>query len=113
MERSQRKDGLRCYMCNVCVTSEQQMTLHVNGTKHKKKVKQQEEANKGEVANPEDSILSSLSCTSIPKTDLSVFRTPSGFYYCNPCNLTLNSVVQFKQHLDSKKHKKKANNVTE
>lgn len=108
IEHSLRQDGLRCYICNVCVTSEQQMVIHKNGAKHKKKLKLLEAPSKVEVPNS-NSILSSLSSTTVSKTDLSVFRTPSGFYYCNPCNLTLNSEVQFKQHLDSKKHKKKAN----
>lgn len=39
--------------------------------------------------------------------DLSVFRTPSGFFYCKLCNMTVNSEIQFKQHLNSKNHAKK------
>ncbi|KAB0790952.1 hypothetical protein PPYR_02752 [Photinus pyralis] len=112
IERHLRQDGLRCYVCNVCVTSEQQLEIHKNGSKHKKKMKLLEVPQSPvEAPHPhhDNTILSTLSCPSISKKDLSVFRTPSGFYYCNPCNLTLNSEVQFKQHLDSKKHKKKAN----
>ncbi|KAK4877909.1 hypothetical protein RN001_010415 [Aquatica leii] len=97
-----RVQDLRCQLCNVVVTSEQQMTLHINGSRHKKKMRVVEPDN-SEV----DTILSTLG-TSVPKTDLSVFRTPTGFYYCNPCNITLNSETQFKQHLDSKRHKKKS-----
>lgn len=108
IEHSQRQDGLRCYICNVYVTSEQQMVIHKNGAKHKKKMKALDVPSKVEVPTS-STILSTLTSASACKTDLSVFRTPSGFYYCNPCNLTLNSEVQFKQHLDSKKHKKKAN----
>ncbi len=40
-----------------------------------------------------------------PKRDFSMYRTPSGKYYCSCCNITLNSEVQFAQHMDSKKHK--------
>ena len=38
--------------------------------------------------------------------DLSIYRTPSGQYYCSACNLSLNSESQFTQHCDSKKHKR-------
>ena len=38
--------------------------------------------------------------------DLSIYRTPSGQFYCSPCNLSLNSESQFTQHCDSKKHKR-------
>ena len=43
-----------------------------------------------------------------PPQDLSVFRTPSGQYYCSVCNTSLNSESQFVQHSESKKHKKMA-----
>lgn len=36
----------------------------------------------------------------------SICRTPSGQYYCQVCNLSLNSEVQFLQHLESKRHLK-------
>lgn len=40
-----------------------------------------------------------------PRLDFSMYRTPSGKYYCSACNMTLNSDVQFAQHVESKKHK--------
>ena len=40
-----------------------------------------------------------------PCLDFSMYRTPSGKYYCSACNMTLNSDVQFAQHIESKKHK--------
>lgn len=47
--------------------------------------------------------------------DLSVYRTPSGSYYCPACNLSTNSEPQYRQHLTSKNHAKKAlqANITE
>lgn len=39
--------------------------------------------------------------------NLTVYRTPSGDFYCPTCNLTLNSEDQFKTHLKSKGHMKK------
>ncbi|CAG9814898.1 unnamed protein product [Phaedon cochleariae] len=40
--------------------------------------------------------------------NLSVYRTPSGGYYCPTCNLALNSESQFLLHVKSKAHMKKA-----
>lgn len=55
-----------------------------------------------------DSILSSVMNRSNESTkDLSVFRTPSGYFYCKLCDMTVNSEIQFKQHLNSKNHAKK------
>lgn len=107
------------------------MTIHLNGQKHKKKVQQLAndridgspqglydfcKLKKSFIlyfsGNPENNILSTLS-SNVPSDDLSVYRTPSGYYYCNPCNLTLNSEIQFNQHLGSKKHRKKASTSKE
>ncbi|KAK6640456.1 hypothetical protein RUM44_012150 [Polyplax serrata] len=41
----------------------------------------------------------------ISSSDLSIYRTPSGKYYCRSCNLTVNSQAQFIQHTESRKHK--------
>ena len=40
-----------------------------------------------------------------PKKDYSIYRTPSGQYYCAQCNCCVNSENQFVQHCASKKHK--------
>ncbi|XP_037076168.1 uncharacterized protein LOC119097220 [Pollicipes pollicipes] len=40
-----------------------------------------------------------------PHKDFSIYKTPSGKFYCLPCNLTMNSETQFAQHFESKKHK--------
>ena len=39
--------------------------------------------------------------------EMSIYRTPSGQFYCSPCNLSVNSESQFVQHRSSKKHKLK------
>lgn len=59
---------------------------------------------------PKDNILSSVMNQKDATKDLSVFRTPSGYFYCKLCNLSLNSEIQFKQHLNSKNHAKKLAN---
>ena len=40
-----------------------------------------------------------------PKRDFSMYRTPSGKYYCSCCNVAVSSDMQFAQHVDSRKHK--------
>ena len=54
---------------------------------------------------PTSPTISAVSQIKRPKRDFSMYRTPSGKYYCSCCNLTLNSEVQFAQHMESKKHK--------
>jgi Zinc-finger double-stranded RNA-binding len=36
--------------------------------------------------------------------DISIYRTPSGQFYCGTCDLTVVSENLMLQHLDSKKH---------
>lgn len=43
-----------------------------------------------------------------PQRDNSIYRTPSGSYYCKACNITLTNEIMFNQHLDSKKHIKQS-----
>lgn len=60
-------------------------------------------------SNCEDNFLSNtVNVQKMDKNSFSVYRTPSGKYYCQICNLTLNSEAQFKTHLGSKNHFKKA-----
>nr|CAD7573084.1 unnamed protein product [Timema californicum] len=61
--------------------------------------------------SPADNILQSVMKGEVKRKsdqDFSCYRTPSGYYYCQMCNLTLNSESQFAQHGQSKKHKLKA-----
>ncbi|XP_067636721.1 zinc finger protein 346-like [Eurosta solidaginis] len=102
--------GLYCEACNVSVTSQAQMTMHLNGTKHKKKLKALflEAAlplptAAADNTNNEDSISESLQQSD---SDLSMYRTPSGSYYCQPCNINMCHVPALQQHLIGKKHLK-------
>lgn len=98
------------------MTSAPQMKSHLIGSKHTKKLKLLGEP---PVASKNDTILNSLE-TDDPfvvslsdfqsssghnnKRDNSIYRTPSGSYYCKPCDVTITTEVVFNQHLDSKKH---------
>lgn len=110
-----------CDLCKVGAPSQQQMDMHLNGKNHMSKMKK----SMGGVSNDDLDTISKriklkgniLAAVSKPKpifnsgkkrTDYSVFRTPSGQYYCAACNISLNSENQFAQHQMSKKHRQKA-----
>ncbi|XP_036344622.1 zinc finger matrin-type protein 3-like [Rhagoletis pomonella] len=111
-----------CEICKVHATSEGQMTMHLEGVKHKKKLKslsleesiaQAKPVSITPVAtNSSDTILESLK-QSNPTADLSMYRTPSGSYYCECCNISMCHVAGLQQHLIGKKHLKKVNEVKE
>lgn len=108
-----------CELCKVGAPSQAQLDMHLNGKNHKAKMKR----SMGGVANDDmetirkrielkDNILSAANNSigggsGFKKRDYSIYRTPSGQYYCGPCNVALNSESQFGQHQDSKKHKQK------
>jgi len=108
-----------CELCKVGAPSQAQLDMHLNGKNHKAKMKR----SMGGVANDDletirkrielkDNILSAANNSSgggsgFKKRDFSIYRTPSGQYYCGPCNVALNSESQFGQHQASKKHKQK------
>jgi len=125
-----------CQLCKVGAPSQTQMDMHLNGKNHKAKMKRSMGGvDNGDLAeiekrvNLKESILAVVAKKASPvpvaKTKLksnpifpsaappqqndqfSQFRTPSGQFYCAPCNLSLNSTSQFQQHQVSKKHKMK------
>nr|XP_022903709.1 zinc finger matrin-type protein 3-like [Onthophagus taurus] len=101
-------NSLRCSICNVSVTSQPQLEMHLQGQKHMKKLKSL--ANGIVTAGPEVATGHLPHIEVIPTNPediLSAYRTPSGQFYCKTCNISLNSEVQFTQHLNSKKHLKK------
>jgi len=113
-------DKFFCDLCKVGAPSQSQIDMHLNGKNHKSKMKR----SMGGVLNNDletiqkrvqlkDNILSAVSKNRSPgnlvkrKPDYSVYRTPSGQYYCAACNISLNSESQFSQHQVSKKHKQR------
>ncbi|XP_046388586.1 zinc finger matrin-type protein 3-like [Ischnura elegans] len=115
-DQKSRRGRFFCELCNIGATSQEQLDMHIKGGKHKKaeRVIQQFDSTveDSEVikALPADSILASVTKDSVnPKKakmkDYSIYRTPSGKFYCQLCNLTVQCESQFIQHLDSKKHR--------
>lgn len=119
-----------CKICDISVTSAPQMKSHLIGSKHTKKLKALGEPPH---ASENDTILNSLdrpsgiptddpfcvslsdfpiSSSSHTKRDNSIYRTPSGSYYCKPCDVTITTEIVFNQHLDSKKHIKTMKQVS-
>lgn len=114
-----------CKLCDISVTSEMHMRLHLAGAKHAKKLRQLGEPpytekpdtlsqcildesilvrskNKTNInANAVDSVAAAA-----PLIDYSVFRTPSGQYYCQVCDLSVTSEITLSQHFSSKRHLK-------
>eukprot|EP00095_Tigriopus_kingsejongensis_P008953 maker-scaffold199_size265817-snap-gene-1.55 protein:Tk08953 transcript:maker-scaffold199_size265817-snap-gene-1.55-mRNA-1 annotation:"zinc finger matrin-type protein 3" len=94
---------LFCSVCQVSATSQMQLELHFNGKNHKKAVHRQELLS----GQPKQSA-TSVSSEAKPKpisVDYRAFKTPSGQYYCAPCNSSMNSVSQIAQHFISHRHK--------
>lgn len=66
-------------------------------------------------SDSQDTVLHSIDTKQVKinskKRDISIYRTPSGFFYCKPCDVTIPNEVLFNQHLDSKKHIKASANA--
>lgn len=106
------------YFCDVCginATSPAQLTMHLSGRNHKIKCAKMSmhgcldhqlstNANQIQLSIKSESPLEG---TKKAKKDYSIYRTPSGNFYCALCNLSVNSENQFVQHMASRKHKLK------
>ena len=108
-----------CDLCKIGATSQQQLDMHLKGKNHRKN----EGKNQPIQPNKKSTHSSALALTpgqvsgaivrakltaDSDRRDYSVFRTPSGQFYCSACNLTLNSEAQFVDHAESKRHRKAA-----
>lgn len=106
-----------CKMCDISVTSEMHMRLHLAGAKHAKKLRQLGEPPYTEELHTLSQCILDDAPAKRPKTttpqegstmDFSVFRTPSGQFYCQVCDLSVTSEVTLSQHFASKRHIKTA-----
>ncbi|XP_060062468.1 zinc finger matrin-type protein 3-like [Ylistrum balloti] len=122
-----------CKLCSVHVTCQEQLNAHLDGAKHKSKLKSQE---RGDWASGRAGFghrgrgrgVGFNGCPGFqdgagykrgypfpgddtdsgqPKRhrDFQNYRTPSGKFYCKVCNVTMSGDRQFAMHMDSKKHK--------
>ncbi|XP_058128981.1 uncharacterized protein LOC131285294 [Anopheles ziemanni] len=98
--------GTFCLICETSVTSRSEMLMHMKGAKHLKKARLKGLAVRTTPFRPGDTILKSLSRPA-RKTDWSLYRMPSGKFYCKLCNLIVADEKMFSMHWYGKKHKLK------
>lgn len=99
------ESGVFCLVCQIGVTSKTVMETHLKGIKHLRKLK-----TSGRMAPPSDSGTESILETlhkPPQQNDWSLYRMPSGKYYCKSCNSILADEKLFSQHWYGKKHKLK------
>lgn len=98
--------GVFCLVCQIGVTSKAVMETHLKGSKHLKKLKMvgRMVPRKGSAAT--ESILETLNKPP-QQNDWSLYRMPSGKYYCKSCNSIMADEKLFSQHWYGKKHKLK------
>ncbi|XP_076649832.1 zinc finger protein 346 isoform X2 [Halictus rubicundus] len=94
---------LRCDLCGVSANRQDQLETHKRGARHLRMLRL------NGLPVPEPAIENEITPTTPGPIDYSIYRTPSGQYYCAPCNLSLNSESMFAQHVESKKHKNQSN----
>ncbi|XP_034238757.1 YLP motif-containing protein 1-like isoform X2 [Thrips palmi] len=107
-----------CELCKISTTSQEHLESHYAGTKHRKALVNAARSgivSEASVVPPPvehaESILASvitdgnMARTNAVSTDMSIYRTPSGQFYCSPCNTTVNSEKSFREHTESKRHK--------
>lgn len=102
--------GVNPFFCQVCcvnATSQPQLDTHLQGRNHKNKVAKLNSKNPlmtSQVVAPK----AAAPVVAVKKENYNIYRTPSGQFYCAPCNLCVDTELQFGQHLESRKHKQKS-----
>ncbi|XP_012139536.2 zinc finger protein 346 [Megachile rotundata] len=94
---------LRCDLCGVSANRQDQLETHKRGARHLRMLRL------NGLPVPEPGVENETTPATPGPIDYSIYRTPSGQYYCAPCNLSLNSESTFAQHVESKKHKNQSN----
>ncbi|XP_029032675.2 zinc finger protein 385B-like isoform X3 [Osmia bicornis bicornis] len=94
---------LRCDLCGVSANRQDQLETHKRGARHLRMLRL------NGLPVPDPGVENETTPATPGPIDYSIYRTPSGQYYCAPCNLSLNSESTFAQHVESKKHKNQSN----
>ncbi|XP_063243409.1 zinc finger protein 346-like isoform X2 [Bacillus rossius redtenbacheri] len=134
--RDEKTKILKCEVCDVVVNSSQQLQTHLTGNKHKQKAMKKGSS----VAKPSGAAAPKTEAsTSSPENGGSAPQSVKGDaaatpatgngevppgvqklpeatgskahkYFCDTCNVSLNSEIQLEQHLTSRKHKERMMN---
>ncbi|XP_076006326.1 zinc finger protein 385D [Genypterus blacodes] len=101
-EEEKARRLLYCSLCKVAVNSASQLEAHNSGTKHKTMLDAR--TGVGAIKSfPRPGVKSKLATTS---------KSPTGLqnktFYCETCDVHVNSETQLKQHISSRRHKDRA-----
>ncbi|KAH8390950.1 hypothetical protein KR215_002456 [Drosophila sulfurigaster] len=108
---------LACKVCDVIVTSEPQLAIHMAGVRHRKRERTPGPFSLAEPYNGNhmyrihpSGLLSPLNPSGnyvYAKPEIRKFNDPNATYYCGVCNITLNHIKSVKQHENGRTHNKK------
>uniref|UniRef100_A0A3B5ADG4 Zinc finger protein 385D n=1 Tax=Stegastes partitus TaxID=144197 RepID=A0A3B5ADG4_9TELE len=101
-EEEKARRLLYCSLCKVAVNSASQLEAHNSGTKHKTMLEAR--SGVGSIKSfPRAGVKSKLATTSKSSTGLQ-----NKTFYCEICDVHVNSETQLKQHISSRRHKDRA-----
>jgi len=117
---------LMCKLCDVIVTSESQLAIHMAGVRHRKRERSTCATSLPEPfdgshvyrINPNGSLaplnpLGYYMYAGCGKQDVRKFNDLNAAYYCEVCNITLNHLKSVKQHEEGRTHRKRLERVTQ
>ncbi|XP_041844721.1 zinc finger protein 385D isoform X2 [Melanotaenia boesemani] len=101
-EEEKARRLLYCSLCKVAVNSASQLEAHNSGTKHKTMLEAR--SGVGSIKSfPRPGVKSKLATSSKSSTGLQ-----NKTFYCETCDVHVNSETQLKQHISSRRHKDRA-----
>ncbi|XP_008429218.1 zinc finger protein 385D isoform X3 [Poecilia reticulata] len=101
-EEEKARRLLYCSLCKVAVNSASQLDAHNTGTKHKTMLEAR--SGVGSIKSfPRPGVKSKLASSSKSSTGLQ-----NKTFYCETCDVHVNSETQLKQHISSRRHKDRA-----
>uniref|UniRef100_A0A3Q3JHV2 C2H2-type domain-containing protein n=1 Tax=Monopterus albus TaxID=43700 RepID=A0A3Q3JHV2_MONAL len=101
-EEEKARRLLYCSLCKVAVNSASQLEAHNSGTKHKTMLEAR--SGVGSIKSfPRPGVKSKLAASSKSSTGLQ-----NKTFYCETCDVHVNSETQLKQHISSRRHKDRA-----
>ncbi|XP_037532448.1 zinc finger protein 385D [Nematolebias whitei] len=101
-EEEKARRLLYCSLCKVAVNSASQLDAHNSGTKHKTMLEAR--SGVGTIKSfPRPGVRSKLASSSKSSTGLQ-----NKTFYCETCDVHVNSEIQLKQHISSRRHKDRA-----
>ncbi|XP_037641486.1 zinc finger protein 385D isoform X2 [Sebastes umbrosus] len=102
-EEEKARRLLYCSLCKVAVNSASQLEAHNSGTKHKTMLEAR--TGVGSIKSfPRPGVKSKLAVTATKSTTGLQNKT----FYCETCDVHVNSETQLKQHISSRRHKDRA-----